>query len=1185
MTPAAAYQVQPKDFDRVPHQRAAVDLNTTFLVEAGAGTGKTNVLVQRVLTVIRTGRSRLERVAAITFTEKAATELRIRLRTDVDALLAEALTDEERRHLRVARLHLERASISTVHAFCAALLRERPIEARVDPDFTVLDAFGAQLLQTETWQEWLSQQIDTGPDILKTALRAGLTLTHIEALRDFLLDNRDCLALLPHPHASPLPRFRPCFQQLAAQLAALRAACLNPQDRAYRHLLNILEKLPAGEEDHDWERLLFSELAIPKRVGNTANWQPGTFLDDVRRCLHQLSDVHTEARAVWVHNHVLELVVWLMGYLAHYAAKKQERACLDFSDLLLCTRNLLAQSLDVRRSFQHTFDFLLVDEFQDTDPLQAEIVFFLSEREPQAQTWTDVTLKPGKLFLVGDPHQSIYRFRRADMTVYNQVRARIERQGEVLALSKNFRTQEPILNWINQTFAQAFRHNTQDVLPYHPLQAGRQNEQAESAMGQQLIPLAIASDAKDSPLSREEIRRAEAQTVAAFLKRALSHSPPGSAPSASFTKEVPQIGYHDIAVLFRTHRAMDAYEEAFQAAGIPYRVFGGRQYISRPEIETLRLLLRCIERPSDRTMLVATLRSSVFGFSDAELSQFVSAGGQFSYTEIAIPATLASANRFRAAFALLSELHTRHAHSNPAALLYDIYNKTHLIPLFALRPHGAHHVANLLKLIDLARAVAAQGLQTLSAFNRLLDQHEHIGQEDEPVLDETHETGVRLMTIHKAKGLEFPVVILADAILSSGRSNRVGLIERHSDGEETPSSLELQLGPRALAWSTQGWKDALAREQEREVSEERRLWYVAATRVRDHLILPFLPKGADQAGLRNKSVWTAWQAGETTFPEAGDSSLRNQTYQDTSALSSMPTGTQGGLTTSLPLLPQFDQLKTDDTALRRYRRWEAERQALRNRGHQHRAVFSAADLATQAANQVDGPGAPPAQRQQPSARISQQPSLRPNLELGRAVAFALQTENWTKSQTTNHQRWTSQGEKETHRLVHNILSSPIIHRAKDAQHWFADYAFSLHYQRNLPNEQNETFDCLLDGVIEFAFLEHLLEKNVGDAAEQLVWTVVNFRAGSVARTDVHERAASYRPHLFLQALALEKLTSYPVKDCIVLFAHLPYEVNFSWDDTTRADAHALLADIPPVPAPPGHTLGQGTKRAPKRAQG
>ena len=1205
----AAHNVQPEDFDRAARQCAAVELETTFLVEAGAGTGKTNVLLQRILTVIQTGRSRLERVAAITFTDKAATELRVRLRTDIDTMLAGELTDEERRHLRTARLKLERAPISTVHAFCATLLRERPLEARLDPDFTVLDAFGAQLLQTETWQEWLGRQMDTGPDVLKTALRAGLTLTHIETLRDFLLENQDCLSLLPQPQASPLPRFRLRFQQLATQLKILREACLNPQDRAYRQLLNILEKLPMGEEDRDWERLLFTKLSIPKRIGNKANWRPGSSLADVRQCLRQLNDAHNDARAIWVHNQTLGLVAWLRDYLACYATKKQERSCLDFSDLLRRTRNLLAHNVDVRRYFQHTFDFLLIDEFQDTDPLQAEIFFFLSEREPQARTWTEVTLKPGKLFLVGDPHQSIYRFRRADLIVYKQVRALIERQGEVLTLSTNFRTRGPILSWINHTFSQAFSHNTQDIIPYHPLQAGRNSEQEAEpetegttgqdtqesqepslgqGLGRQVISLPVAPVAGDVPLSREEIRRTEAQTVAAFLKRLTSPSPAGSAPTAFLASCLiaeHEIDSHDIVVLFRTHRAMDAYEDAFQAAGIPYQVLGGRQYISRQEIEDIRLLLRCVERPSDTTGLVATLRSSVFGFSDEELTQFISAGGQFSYTDICIPRNLTSTDRFMAAFSLLSDLHTRHAHGRPATLLYDIFNRTHLLPLFALRPHGTQQVANLLKLIDLARAMAAQGLQTLTAFNRLLDQYERISPEDEPVFDKPDETSVRFMTIHRAKGLEFPVVILAGSITSSSRPSRTGLIERSPDSLDAPGRLELQLGPRALAWSTQGWQNAYRRAQERDLSEERRLWYVAATRVRDHLILPFLLNSTsqstgrlvNQADQQDENVRTTWRTGDTVFPHTQGFLPQHYTQQDLPALSGfpteIPTGRLGTLESHGTLTAQLKQLKAEDTALHRYRNWETERQSLSRRGRRPRAIFSIADLTEQfhqIANQEDNPP-PLRQRQRVSIRASQSP----NLQLGRAVALALHTDNWTQSPTRGNQQQAFQEKKETHRFVQNILSSPIMHRAKAAQQYFVEFAFSLHFQSilqgTLPpnisqNEHSKTFDYLLNGAIEFAFLERMLEKHADNTVEQLAWTVVDFKTDLLAPADVHERAAGYRPCLLLQALALEKLTPYPVKDCIILFGHLPYEVGFSWNHVSRADAYALLAA--PLANPP-----------------
>ena len=289
--------------------------------------------MQRLLSVICTGRSRLERVAAVTFTEKAASELRIRLRVEIDSVLAGSLPDEERCHLRAARLQLERASISTVHAFCSALLRERPLEAGVDPNFTVLDTFGTRVLQTETWQEWLAQEMEHGPNVVKTALRAGLSLKHFEALRDFLVEQRDCLPLLAEPVDSPLPTFRLLFQQLLARLVSLQPACSDKTDRAYAQIVRVQEQVeqieqlqqPETGSNQGWERLLFQPWPVQRRAGNKANWKPTETLAEVRACFQDLADAHNQARAAWAHNQTLGLVQWLSGYLSAYDKKNRTR--------------------------------------------------------------------------------------------------------------------------------------------------------------------------------------------------------------------------------------------------------------------------------------------------------------------------------------------------------------------------------------------------------------------------------------------------------------------------------------------------------------------------------------------------------------------------------------------------------------------------------------------------------------------------------------------------------------------------------------------------------------------------------------------------------------------------------------------------------------------------------------------
>ena len=204
--------------DENARRRAAPDLETTFLVEAGAGTGKTNLLIQRLLTIVRSGRGQLDRLAAITFTEKAATELRERLYLEIDAALERATSESERQNLREARRQFDRAHVATVHAFLRDLLRERPVEARVDPDFTVLDAFAARVLRHEVWREWLAQEMDRSPGVLKQALRAEVTLSHIETLRDFLLEQRDSLSFLPTLAEDRLAEFAGQFVQTVERL-------------------------------------------------------------------------------------------------------------------------------------------------------------------------------------------------------------------------------------------------------------------------------------------------------------------------------------------------------------------------------------------------------------------------------------------------------------------------------------------------------------------------------------------------------------------------------------------------------------------------------------------------------------------------------------------------------------------------------------------------------------------------------------------------------------------------------------------------------------------------------------------------------------------------------------------------------------------------------------------------------
>ncbi len=831
--------------DNDVQQRIVSDFQTTFLLEAGAGTGKTQLLLNRLLALLRTGRSPLSRVAVITFTDKAATELRARLRTAVESALQTSLPEAEVAALRAVLSELDRAMVMTIHAFCATLLRERALEVGLDPAFTVLNQTEADLLHDQVWQTWLAQELhpdNDRSDLIRQAFRAGLSVTHLRALCDFLVEQRDCLDWLPATVDSDIPAYCAEIHQAVSQLIALRDCCHDTSDPAFEQITALADIVPAAPYQDDaeaWEYFPLHPLAVQPRKGRRTNWHPTETLDEARTLLAQIKTLHLKARVAWLHNLTVGLTGWLGGYLRTYQVKKRHQGSLDFLDLLVLMRDGLKQSRELRRYFQRKFDFLLVDEVQDTDPLQAEILFFLAEDQPQTERWTQVVLRAGKLFLVGDPQQSIYRFRRADLEVYHLLRSAVERQGSVLGLSTNFRMRAALVAQINALFSQVLDNkDDRDQPGYLPLRAVNGHEDDEE--GPTFLLLALPPTAPHERANRDAL---EARCTARFIRHSVEQK------TLAIQAGRP-LRYSDIAVLCRTNRSVELYAQALRDASVPYRSIGGRRVAASQERTNIQTCVRTLLHPADATALVATLRSPLFGFSDEELAQFRCVGGIFDYLGGRVPERLPCADRFHAAFAVLRILHKRlsrtvqsaqSVRAGLSALLTEIYSHTPLLPLFACRPHGQHRLHAMLQGIEGLREIGQYGTaQDFSPdfFDHLLasalgesdeGRTEQASALDEPQ-DETH-----VLTIHKAKGLEFPLVVVAEAGTPPDRLTRPGLVRRKD------ARLELHLGPRSLQCGTLGWQEAAARERQQDAAEERRLWYVAATRAREYVVFPIPP--------------------------------------------------------------------------------------------------------------------------------------------------------------------------------------------------------------------------------------------------------------------------------------------------------------------------------------------------------
>ncbi|HJT23394.1 MAG TPA: UvrD-helicase domain-containing protein, partial [bacterium] len=360
-----------------------------------------------------------------------------------------------------------------------------------------------------------------------------------------------------------------------------------------------------------------ANLKVPK-VGNKGaqgNWGKDR-LAAIRQGFVKLAEDHEKAFAPFKEAVLLNLVHWVDGYLKEWETQKAQGGFLDFDDLLLKTRDLLRDHPEAREEMKRRLDYLFVDEFQDTDPLQVEIVFYLCEKAGKHQKdWKKVELEPGKLFLVGDPKQSIYRFRRADVAIYEETKKRIlANGGKVEVLTENFRTVGGLVEWVNGRFPSMFEGSG---IHYYPLNANREKGKTEGTLP--ILWGLKVPELKSEKQSKAEYRQWEAEWAAAFLNDLLKSDFTVSDPKPPFTKRRVRKG--DIAILFRdlSNDNEEFWEEALRKRDLSYQIVGGKRFYNRPEIVALSTLLTCLSSPADEAATVAVLRGPLFGFSDEEL--------------------------------------------------------------------------------------------------------------------------------------------------------------------------------------------------------------------------------------------------------------------------------------------------------------------------------------------------------------------------------------------------------------------------------------------------------------------------------------------------------------------------------------------------------------------------------------
>ena len=1090
-----------------PARDAIVErLGENMVVEAGAGTGKTRSLVDRVIALVGTGRAMMDRVAAITFTEAAAAELRERIRQSLErAAVDPARQPVERERCGKAVADLDQAAVQTLHSFAASLLRERPLEAGLPPGFRTLDEIQADLTFEDEWSRWLDTALDD-PErqtVLRPALKLGLELSHLRQAAVKFHENYDLLTgvsfgapPIPEPYAAQ------ALVEAQQELRHLLPRAKSPDDLSahVQSVLTLARRVEeAGMDTLEAYRLLARSPRVRSTKGRQSDWNsdPSTGSNAcklIKETLLEL-DGQINENLAGARMAALEPVLDLLrSFALEYARDRKSKGVAQFHDLLVWARDMLRDDLDARDYFRERYSHIFIDETQDTDPLQAEIAMFLAEdaqsrggRSDRPRDWNSVRPSDGKIFAVGDPKQSIYRFRRADVNLVRRVRQIVG--GEHVVLSQNFRSRRSIIEWVNHLFGQSMQPS--EGQPEYIALDARVDDEAGSDDGPAVRRL---GGAQDAGMKIDQVRREEARAIANTILLARRE---GWRVRVEDADERPA-AYRDVCVLIPTRTGLPTLEIALEDAGIPYRLESPSMIYGTQELRDMLNCLRAIDDPTDQISLVAALRSPAFVCSDLDLLSFVEAGGRFDYLD---EQTGPPGPVFEA-FTLLREFHARRLWVSPSALIESFVRDRRLLELALDQRHPRERWRRYRFLMDNARTFASAGGSSLRAFLEWTDRQQSEGARVmESPLPELDEDAVRIMTVHGAKGLEFPTVILAGLNTAKNASVDAVLFEW------TSGKVEAKIGRAGSNFQTGGYDELAEVDKQRQGEEFVRLQYVAATRARDHLVVSLYRTAKDRKSAAAR-IAGFLEGNDHLWPEL---------------LVPPPADSDGAVSST-----EAQQVEDDTAEARQI--WLEERRKVYQLQSRPGSV-AVTRLAQEAKQEQDLPDEPWKRG-------------RAGTSIGRAVHAVLQTVDLkTGAGLDNIARAQAAAEgvpdrtAEIARLVRYALSSIPVKRAVESGRWWREAPVTAPMER---------------GVIE-GFIDLLFEEEDG-------FVIVDYKTDALRSGDEIEKAMQrYRLQAGGYALALNKAIGASIKEVSFLFLHPQREVTIA--DVPHAMKEAELAAL------------------------
>ncbi len=841
-------------------------LDKTMMVEAGAGSGKTTCLVKRMTALISEGQAEIGSIAAVTFTRKAAAELKQKFQLALEKAFKSTDGDSKKR-IGLALQDLEQGFVGTIHSFCAQILRERPVEAGIDPAFIEMDEMEAGLSRNEAWEAYLARLLFEDETVLSRLYEMDVTL-------DELKDAYRTLVLYPDVQVAiedcPPPDIKAARTEVSKFLAYAEKMLPDsvPEkgwDDVQEQVTNLHRMLKTLDpnEMRDFFRII---VPLESKKGVTQyKWQSKDDAKEVEARLSGLrSSIVLPMLTAWRryrHSHLMKIIMPAVDFCKQ---RRAEASTLNFQDLLQLASSLLRDNPEVRKYFKKRFTHLLIDEFQDTDPIQAEVMFYLTGTDMTEKNWKKLKPEKGSLFVVGDPKQSIYRFRRADIDTYNLVKELIQKAGgELVELKSNFRSMRSIGEWLNPVFEDRLPNvGTKYQAKFSRLETVRVDS-ASYMSGLRKITIPKMNRNKAELIVEEDSRR-----IASWIKHALE-----GGTKIERTDDEKAIGLDerpvpsDFLILLRNKKMIPAYASRLEEFGIPFEVAGGNAFSNTYALSEIIKILKAVADPGSAVDLVAALRGLFFGVSDDILYQFRKAGGLFSfYSDMPSGAPQAIGSVMGSAFERLKLYKNWSVTLPPSVAIEKVIEDVGLVPYLMNQDMGGSRTGNIMKVLEYLHRVELAGTMEFLSVVEDLEELTAEGEIDEIDISHGSRKAVRIMNLHKAKGLEAPVVFLANP---TGKSDHPPKLHIWREGDQAVGhfviSSKSNFQNKIIAIPPD-WEKYAEEEDSYGSAEEDRLLYVAGTRAKNILVISSYTENGD------KNYWSPFDpyigtVKELDFPE------------------------------------------------------------------------------------------------------------------------------------------------------------------------------------------------------------------------------------------------------------------------------------------------------------------------------